>query len=106
LSAAARKRIAAAQKKRWAAFHKAQKPAPKKVAMRKAAPNRTLSPKRKAAKAQQHANALKVDKLVAEPLGASKATATQPGRVQLQHGTGARTGATARNWRHVIQRER
>jgi hypothetical protein len=44
LSAAARKRIAAAQKKPWAAFHNAQKQGPKKVAMKKAAPKRNLSP--------------------------------------------------------------
>jgi hypothetical protein len=45
LSPAARKRIAAAQKKRWAAFHrsKAEKPAPKKAAAK-----RKLSPAAKA----------------------------------------------------------
>ena len=46
MSAVARKRIALAQKKRWAAFHQAEKPAPapKKVVVR-----RRLSPARKAA---------------------------------------------------------
>lgn len=45
LSAAARKRIATAQKRRWAAFHKTRKPAPAK----KTATKRVLSPARKAA---------------------------------------------------------
>ena len=44
MSAAARKRIALAQKKRWAAFHQAKEPAPKKAAAK-----RKLSPARKAA---------------------------------------------------------
>ena len=46
LSAAALRRISAAQKKRWAAFHKskAEKSAPKKAAVK-----RKLSPERKAA---------------------------------------------------------
>jgi hypothetical protein len=51
LSAAARKLIALAQKKRWAAFHKskAANPAPaKKTAVKKAQPKRKLSPARKA----------------------------------------------------------
>ena len=46
MSAVARKRIALAQKKRWAAFHQAKKPAP---APKKAAVKRKLSPARKAA---------------------------------------------------------
>lgn len=45
MSASARKRIAAAQKKRWAAFHaKSGNPAPKEVA-----PERKMSPERRAA---------------------------------------------------------
>ena len=44
MSAAARKRIAFAQKRRWAAFHQAKEPAPKKAAAK-----RKLSPARKAA---------------------------------------------------------
>lgn len=49
ISAAGKRRIAAAQKKRWAEFHaKAEKPA-RKVAVKKAAPKRKLSPARKAA---------------------------------------------------------
>ena len=48
MSAAAKKRIADAQKKRWAAFHAKQgKPAAKAVV--KSAPKRKLSPERKAA---------------------------------------------------------
>jgi hypothetical protein len=47
MSAAARKRIADAQKKRWAAFHK-QKAAPKATA-KKAGPKRKMSAERKAA---------------------------------------------------------
>jgi hypothetical protein len=47
MSAAARKRIADAQKKRWAAFHK-QKAAPK-ATVKKAARKRKMSPERKAA---------------------------------------------------------
>ena len=46
MSAGARKRIALAQKKRWAAFHQAEAPAP---APKKAAVKRKLSPARKAA---------------------------------------------------------
>jgi hypothetical protein len=46
MSAVARKRIALAQKKRWAAFHKAEEPAP---APKKAVAKRKLSPARKAA---------------------------------------------------------
>jgi hypothetical protein len=54
MSAAARKRIAAAQKKRWAAFHQskekpASKPAAKKAAAGKPAPKRKMSAARKAA---------------------------------------------------------
>ena len=46
MSAVARKRIALAQKKRWAAFHQAEEPAP---APKKAVAKRRLSPARKAA---------------------------------------------------------
>ena len=46
MSAVARKRIALAQKKRWAAFHQAEAPAP---APKKVAVKRRLSPVRKAA---------------------------------------------------------
>jgi hypothetical protein len=46
MSAGARKRIALAQKKRWAAFHQATAPAP---APKKAVAKRKLSPARKAA---------------------------------------------------------
>ena len=46
MSAGARKRIALAQKKRWAAFHQAKEPAP---APKKAVAKRKLSPARKAA---------------------------------------------------------
>ena len=46
MSAGARKRIALAQKKRWAAFHQAEAPAPTR---KKAAVKRKLSPARKAA---------------------------------------------------------
>lgn len=55
MSASAKKRIAAAQKKRWAEWHAKQgKPAAKKasvkkVAVKKSAPKRKLSPERKAA---------------------------------------------------------
>jgi hypothetical protein len=55
MSAVARKRIALAQKRRWAAFHQAEEPAPaKKTAVNQAAPKkavakRKLSPARKAA---------------------------------------------------------
>jgi hypothetical protein len=46
MSAGARKRIALAQKKRWAEFHQAKEPAP---APKKAVAKRKLSPARKAA---------------------------------------------------------
>jgi hypothetical protein len=46
MSAAAKKRIAAGQKKRWAAFHANDT---KPVAAKKAAPKRKMSPERKAA---------------------------------------------------------
>jgi hypothetical protein len=49
MSAKGKAAIRAAQKKRWAEFHaKAEKPA-RKVAVKKAAPKRKLSPARKAA---------------------------------------------------------
>jgi hypothetical protein len=48
MSAGARKRIALAQKKRWAAFHQAKAPAPA-PAPKKAVAKRKLSPARKAA---------------------------------------------------------
>jgi hypothetical protein len=46
MSAVARKRIALAQKKRWAAFYQAQEPAPAK---KKAVVKRKMSPARRAA---------------------------------------------------------
>ena len=54
MSAVARKRIALAQKRRWAAFHQAEGPAPAEKTVNKAAPKkavakRKLSPARKAA---------------------------------------------------------
>lgn len=50
MSAAAKKRIADAQKKRWAAFHAQKgKAAGKTVAVKKAAPKRKMSPERRAA---------------------------------------------------------
>ena|ERR1017187_4184769 len=50
MSAAAKKRIADGQKKRWAAFHaKGAKPATRQVAVKKAAPKRKMSPERRAA---------------------------------------------------------
>jgi cell division septum initiation protein DivIVA len=58
MSAAARKRIADAQKKRWAAFHKAQKPAKKKLsAARKAALVANLAKARAAKTAKKGAAA-------------------------------------------------
>src|SRR5689334_4946630 len=54
MSAAARKRIAAAQKKRWAAFHAGQKT--EAAPAKKAAPKRKMSP---AAKARLVANLAK-----------------------------------------------
>jgi len=58
MSAAARKRIAAAQKKRWAVFHNAQKPARKKLSpARKAALVANLAKARAAKAAKKGAGA-------------------------------------------------
>lgn len=67
LSRAARQRIAAAQRKRWAAVRKAQAQAQQAVAAKKAAPLQAMSLKRKPASSQKRSAAPAARTIAAKP---------------------------------------